>query len=349
MIDDSGTNATKIEDSIFDGIVVRRASENNLRGIDVDIPRGRITVITGVSGSGKSSLAFDVIFREAQRRYMESFPAYARRFLGKLRRPDVAHVTGLSPAIAVSQRAVTGNPRSTVGTLTELYDILRLLYARLGDAPQGVKPERSLFSFNSPRGACPVCKGLGIEDRIDPDLLLADPSKSLREGALVITTPSGYVIYSQVTMEVLDRVCHAHGFGVDIPWKDLTDEQKDVVLNGSDRVLIPFGKHPLASRMRWKGITARPREEGRYKGILPVMEAILRQKRNRNILRFARTLPCRACGGRRLRPEALSVAYRGRDIAETSRLSVGSSTGSFGCSNSRAGKRPPAPPSATPS
>ncbi len=329
MTEDSGTKAASIEAPIFDGIVVRRASENNLRGIDVDIPRGRITVVTGVSGSGKSSLAFDVVFREAQRRYMESFPAYARRFLGKLQRPDVARLTGLSPAIAVSQRAVTGNPRSTVGTLTELYDILRLLYARLGNAPKGVQPERSLFSFNSPLGACPACKGLGIEDRIDPGLLVADPSKSLREGALVITTPSGYVIYSQVTMEVLDRVCQAHGFGVDIPWKDLTDEQKDVVLNGSDRVLIPYGKHPLASRMRWKGITARPREEGRYKGILPVMEAILRQKRNRNILRFARTMPCRSCGGRRLRPEALSVAYRGRDIAEASRLSIRDLDGFF--------------------
>ncbi len=321
MTDDSEPKAA--------AIVVRRASENNLRGIDVDIPHGLITVVTGVSGSGKSSLAFDVIFREAQRRYMESFPAYARRFLGKLRRPDVAHVTGLSAAIAVSQRAVTGNPRSTVGTLTELYDILRLLYARLGDALPVIRLERSLFSFNSPRGACPACKGLGVEDRIDPGLLVADPTKSLRQGALVITTPSGYVIYSQVTMEVLDRVCHAHGFSVDIPWKDLTDGQRDVVLNGSDRILIPYGKHPLASRMRWKGITARPREEGRYKGILPVMEAILKQKRNRNILRFARTMACRSCGGRRLGPEALSVAFRGRNIAETTRLSIRELDGFF--------------------
>ncbi len=321
--DDSG------EGIPFDGVIVRRASENNLRGIDVDIPRGRLTVVTGISGSGKSSLAFDVVFREAQRRYMESFPVYARRFLGKLRRPEVAHLTGLSAAVAVSQRAVTGNPRSTVGTLTEIYDLLRLLYARLGDAPEGIRPERSLFSFNSPRGACPSCRGLGVEDRIDPDLLVADPSKSLREGALVITTPRGYVIYSQVTMDVLDRVCRAHGFSVDVPWTDLTDEQRDVVLNGSDRILIPFGKHPLASRMKWKGITARPREEGRYKGILPVMETILGQKRNRNILRFARTLPCRACAGRRLRPEALAVLFRGRNIAETSRLSVKDLAGFF--------------------
>ncbi|MEN6312215.1 MAG: excinuclease ABC subunit UvrA [Acidobacteriota bacterium] len=303
-------------------IVVRGASENNLRSVNVDIPANRITVVTGVSGSGKSSLAFDVVYREAQRRYLESFSAYARQFMGKLRRPDVAHIEGLSPAIAVGQRTVTGSPRSTVGTLTELYDDLRLLYARLGQAPAGVRPERRLFSFNSPYGACPECRGLGVEDRIVPDLLVADPAKTLRQGALAITTPSGYIIYSQVTMDVLDQVCRAHGFSVDIPWQDLTEEQRDVVLDGSDRVLIPYGKHPLESRLRWTGITARPREEGRYKGILPVMEAILRQKRNRNILRFARTMACRACGGRRLRPEALAVTFRGRSIAAAAAMSV---------------------------
>ena len=344
MPDQRLSTASLDEASARDGVVVKRASENNLRGIDVDIPRGRITVVTGVSGSGKSSLAFDVVFREAQRRYMESFPSYARRFLGKLRRPEAAHIAGLSPAIAVGQRTVTGNPRSTVGTLTELHDLLRLLYARLGDAPEGSRPERSLFSFNSPRGACPACKGLGVEDRIDPELLVADSSKSLREGALIITTPSGYVIYSQVTMEVLDRVCRAHGFSVDVPWKDLTEEQRDVVLNGSDRIPIPYGKHPLASRMRWKGITARPREEGLYKGILPVMEAILRQKRNRNILRFARTMPCRACAGRRLRPEALAVAFRGRDIAETSRLSIIEIDGFFQALEFKGRERTAGPP-----
>ena len=147
------------------------------------------------------------------------------------------------PSPSASGRS-TGNPRSTVGTLTELYDLLRLLYARLGDAPGRDPAERSLFSFNSPRGACPACKGLGVEDRIDPELLVADPVEKPSRGALVITTPSGYVIYSQVTMDVLDRVCRAHGFSVDIPWKDLTEEQRDVVLNGSDRILDPLRQTP---------------------------------------------------------------------------------------------------------
>ncbi len=301
---------------------VRGASEHNLKGVDVDLPRGAITVVTGVSGSGKSSLAFDTICREAQRRYLETFSSYARQFLGRVARPAVGSITGLSPAIAVDQRTTVRNPRSTVGTLSGLHDDLRLLFARLGTPVEGVRLERRLFSFNSPHGACPACQGLGVEDRLDPDLIVADPAKTIRQGALVITTPTGYVIYSQVTIDVLDQVCRAHGFDVDTPWRELTDEQRAVVLNGSDRIRIPYGKHPLASRLRWSGITARPREEGVYKGILPVMEQILKRSRNRNILRFVRSLPCRACGGARLRPEALAVTFRGRDIGSLSALPI---------------------------
>jgi excinuclease ABC subunit A len=305
-----------------DTLSVRGAAEHNLKGIDVDLPRGALVVVSGVSGSGKSSLAFDTICREAQRRYLETFSSYARQFLGRVARPAVRSIDGLSPAIAVDQRTTLRNPRSTVGTLSGLYDDLRLLYARLGTAPPGVRPDRQLFSFNSPHGACPVCQGLGVEDRLDPDLIVADPAKSIRQGALVITTPSGYVIYSQVTIDVLDQVCRAHGFDVDTPWRDLTDEQRRIVLHGSDRIRIPYGKHPLASRMRWTGITAKPREEGVYKGILPVMEQILARSRNRNILRFVRSLPCKACGGARLRPEALAVRFRGRHIGEMAALDV---------------------------
>jgi len=303
-------------------LTIRHAAENNLRDVDADIPHGRMTVVTGVSGSGKSSLVFDVVFREAQRRYLETFSAYARQFMGKLRRPEVGLISGLAPAVAVSQRTAAAGPRSTVGTLTELHDDLRLLFARLGRSPDGLRLSRRMFSFNAPEGACPSCRGLGVEDRIDPDLLISDPSRSLRQGALTLTTPNGYIIYSQVTMDVLDQVCRAHGFSADIPWRELTEDQRAVVLNGSDRIRIPFGKHPLESRLRWKGITAKPREEGFYRGILPIMETILKTKRNDNILRFARTLPCRACGGRRLRPESLRVTMDGRTIADFSQMTI---------------------------
>jgi excinuclease ABC subunit A len=306
----------------MDVLAIRHAAENNLRDIDVDIPHGRLTVVTGVSGSGKSSLVFDIVFREAQRRYLETFSSYARQFMGKLRRPDVGLVSGLSPAVAVGQRMSVPGPRSTVGTLTEIHDDLRLLFARLGESPDGLRLTRRMFSFNAPEGACPACRGLGVEDRIDPDLLVADPARTLRQGALTLTTPNGYIIYSQVTMEVLDEVCRAHGFSVDIPWRDLTDAQRGIVLDGSDRILIRYGKHPLESRLRWKGIVAKPREEGHYKGIRPVMETILKTKRNDNILRFARTLPCRACGGGRLRPESLRVTVAGRTIADLGGMSL---------------------------
>jgi excinuclease ABC subunit A len=310
-----------------DTISVRGAHDHNLKWVDVDIPHRTLTVVTGVSGSGKSSLAFDTIAAEGRRRYLETFSSYARQFLGKLSRPAVRTIAGLSPTVAVEQSTVVGNPRSTVGTMTELYDLLRLCWARLGSAPEGSGGpaiERRLFSFNSPHGACPACKGLGVEDRLDPDLLVSDPSRTVRGGALRITTPTGYLIYSQVTIDVLDRVCRAHGFSVDLRWDALTPGQREVILNGSDRIRIPYGKHPLESRMRWTGITAKPREEGVYKGILPVMEQILRQKRNRNILRFVRSMPCRACGGARLRPEALAVTFRGQTIAEVAALPIDS-------------------------
>ena len=301
---------------------IRHAAEHNLKDVDVDIPHGRMTVVTGVSGSGKSSLVFDVVYHEARRRYLETFSAHARQFLGKLQRPDAGMISGLAPAVALRQRTSAAGPRSTVGTMTEIHDDLRLLFARCGAAPGGGRLSRRMFSFNTAEGACPSCRGLGVEDRIDPDLLISDPGRSLRQGALTLTTPNGYIIYSQVTMDVLDRVCRAHGFSVDVPWRDLTGAQRDVVLNGSDKIRIPYGKHPLESRLRWKGIVAKPREEGVYKGILPVMDAILKAKRNKNILRFARTLPCRACGGRRLRPEPLRVTVGGRTIADLSELSL---------------------------
>ena len=307
-------------------IRVLGARQHNLRGFDVEIPHGKLTVITGVSGSGKSSLAYDTLFREGQRRYLESISSYARQSLGKLERPDVDRIEGIPAALAVDQRAVARSPRSTVGTISELYDHLRLLFARVGQDDGGGAPGRitsSQLSFNSPLGACEACKGLGVEDRVDPGLLIADPGRTLRQGALVPTTPTGYIVYSQVTVDVLDQVCRAHDFTVDQPWNELTEEQQRVVLFGSDRIRVPFGKHPLQSRMRWKGITARPREEGLYGGIVPVIEEILKRNRNRNALRFVRTGPCTACSGTRLKPGALALRIRGQSIADVAAMTVG--------------------------
>jgi len=300
-------------------ITIRGAGQHNLKRVDLEIPLGLLIAVTGVSGSGKSSLAFDTLYREGRRRYLESLSVRARQFLGHLGRPDFERIRNLPAALAVDQRSVVSNPRSTVGTMSEVYDLLRLLFARAGEPgslAKHVKLERRLFSFNSPAGACPACRGLGVQDRLDPGLLVGDPERSLREGALVLTTKSGYIVYSQVTMDVLDRVCRAHGFDVDIPWKDLSEDQRRVVLYGSRKIKIPFGKHPLESRLRWSGITAKPRKEGYYLGVIPVMQGILDRKRNPNILRFVRSLPCGECGGTRLRPEAGDVRFAGRTISD---------------------------------
>ncbi len=306
-------------------IIIHNASEHNLKEVSLKIPHHQITCITGVSVSGKSSLIYDVICKESQRRYFESFSSYARQFLGKMSHPDVERIEGLIPAISVDQKTVSRNSRSTVGTMSEIYDYLRLLFARLGqksDQFMDIKLSRSLFSFNSPDGYCPHCKGLGVEDQIDPELLIKDENKSLRQGALKITTPSGYTIYSQVTIDVLDQVWRSEGFNVDIPWKDLTGHQKNIIFYGSNKIKILFGKYTLESRMKWSGITAKPREEGYYKGILPVMENILRADRNPNILRFVKTLICKHCKGKRLNDQTLSITFYQKNIADYSSLSI---------------------------
>ncbi|MEZ5199489.1 MAG: hypothetical protein R2764_24825 [Bacteroidales bacterium] len=148
------------------------------------------------------------------------------------------------------------------------------------------------------------------------------PPKAFVTAVLRSLNPKGYIIYSQLTIDALNEVCKAHGFDVDIPWEDFTDEQKNIVLNGSDKIKIPYGKHTLESRMRWSGITAKPREEGFYKGILPVMDQILKRDRNPNILRFAKTQLCSECNGSRLSKKALSVKINNTSINELSVLSL---------------------------
>jgi len=305
-------------------IEITGAREHNLKGFDVTIPHNKLIVVTGVSGSGKSSLAYDIVFREGQRRYLESINAYARQFMDKAGRPAVDSVTGIRPAIAVGQNSLHRSSRSTVGTLTGVYDYLRLLFARYGEVEAGSKIElkRSLFSFNSKYGACEHCRGLGVVDEIDADLLIKDEKLTIRNGAFEMTTPSGYIVYSQVTMDVLNTVCQAHDFNVDIPWQDLSEAEKQIVLYGSEKIKVPFGKHTLESRMKWSGITARPREEGYYKGIMNIMTDILQRDRNGNILRFARTITCPECQGKRLRQEALKVTYQGKNIAEYSEMNL---------------------------
>lgn len=323
---------------------ITNASTHNLKNVSLEIPHHQFVVVTGISGSGKSSLAFDIIAKEGQRRYFETLPSFARQFMGKISPANVDSIEGLSPVITVSQKTTGINARSTVGTLTDIYALLRLLYARTGtssasvieshgdmsgakdakalEAPFVPKINRSLFSFNSDEGKCLRCNGLGMEEEIDLEKLIVHPEKSIREGALAPTLPTGYIMYSQVTIDVLNQVCEAEGFNVDIPWNKLTAEQQKVILYGSEKIKVPFGKHSIESRLKWTGIKAKPREDGHYKGMIPIMSDILRRDRNANILKYVSAITCKECQGKRLNKKALSVLIHNHSIADLLNLSL---------------------------
>jgi excinuclease ABC subunit A len=463
---DNVTRKTARPDSRF--ITIRGAREHNLKNVDLELPRDKLVVFTGLSGSGKSSLAFDTIYAEGQRRYVESLSAYARQFLEMMQKPDVDQIDGLSPAISIEQKTTSKNPRSTVGTVTEIYDYMRLLWARIGipyspvtglpiesqtvsqmvdrvlalpegtklyllapvargrkgeykkefadylkkgfqrvkvdgkfyeiaevpaldkklnhdidvvvdrvvvraeikqrlaesfetalklaeglavaelaepvaatkSADEGMKrgtqddPNRilfsekfacpvsgftiaeiepRLFSFNSPHGACPECDGLGVEKQIDPDLVVPDPKKSLREGAIAPWSRSSSPYYTQ-TLEALGR---KYKFSQQIAWKELPKKIRDIVLYGSGEDEVKFvyddGSRTFETRKPFEGVVNNL--ERRYR------ETDSDWARE-DIERFFTNVPCAACHGNRLKPEALAVKISKKHIGEVTELSV---------------------------
>ena len=284
------------------------AHQNNLKNIDLTIPENQLIVVTGLSGSGKSSLAMGVVANEGYRYFLESLPAYNQQNNQLIPTAEVDEIKGLPPVIKVEQSKRFQSINTTFGTLSELTSLFRILFARFSATETLSK---SLFSFNHPRGACVVCNGIGQEEFIDIDKLVGDENKTLREGAITTTLPNGYITYSQVTVDELNKVCEAHSFSVDIPWKKLTEEQKNVILNGSDRIKVFYGKHSLASRLKWKDLKAKPREEGFYKGMLPIMNDILKRDRNKNILKFVSSRVCPSCKGARIKAEHLKYRWNG--------------------------------------
>ena len=433
-----------------DAISVLGARVHNLKNIDVTIPRGSLTVITGLSGSGKSSLAFDTIFAEGQRRYIETFSAYARNFLGNMERPDVDKITGLSPVISIEQKTTNKNPRSTVGTTTEIYDFLRLLYARAGEAFSYVTGERMVkyteeqivdlllhdylgrkvyllaplvknrkghykelfetvlkkgylyvrvdgelmevergmkldryrnhsievvvdrlvvketddrrlqnsvqntlkqgdglmmvydvqteeirhysrrlmcptsgisyadpaphnFSFNSPQGACPRCKGLGYVSLIDRDLIIPDRSLSIHDGAIV---PLGKWKSSMIFWQI-QAILDKYGFTVNDPVSSLSDEALDEIFGGSiERLRIPSEVCKTTSDYYCT-------YEGLVKYIRSTQENDQSQTAQKWVGQFSRDCTCPECHGQRLNRQALSFRIAGRNIAELSQMDLG--------------------------
>ena len=436
------------------GLVVRGAREHNLKNVDLTIPRDKLVVFTGLSGSGKSSLAFDTIYAEGQRRYVESLSSYARQFLEMMQKPDVDQIDGLSPAISIEQKTTSKNPRSTVGTVTEIHDYMRLLWARVGipyspatglpiesqtisqmvdrvlalperarlyllapvvrgrkgeyrkeiadfmkrgfqrlkvddeyyeiadapvldkklkhdvevvvdrivvrpdiaarlsesletaleladgiavvefaDAEPGGKRRRilfsskfacpvsgftiseiepRLFSFNNPFGACPVCGGLGSEQKVDPELVVPDPAATLRKGAIAPWARSTSPYYVQ-TLEALGK--HLK-FRLDTPWRDVPKSARDAILFGTeDPVKFSYddGMRAYDVKKPFEGVVRNL--ERRY------LETESEWARE-DISRFMSARPCAACNGYRLKPEALAVKIDGRHIGEVSEFSV---------------------------
>ena len=437
----------------MDYLRIKGAREHNLKNIDITLPRDKFIVITGLSGSGKSSLAFDTIYAEGQRRYVESLSSYARQFLGQMEKPDVDLIEGLSPAISIDQKTTARNPRSTVGTVTEIHDYLRLLYARAGEVyctkcgkkisrqtvdqmvdqvmkhPEGtklmilapvirakkgehkkvleglakegyvravvdgetveldteiklekqkkhsvsavvdriiVKPESAkraadsietalrmadglvivrnmdtgketlmnenfacadcgvsieelsprMFSFNSPFGACPECTGLGMLLKIDPDLIVPDKTKTLREGA-VKASGWNFGTVGTLAKNYLDAMMKRYHFDMDTPYKDLPAEVKHALLYGTDGEKL---------RVEYDGMGGSGHYNAAFEGIIPNLERRYAETTSEymkgEIEGYMVETPCPVCRGQRYKPETLAVKIGDKNIAELSDMSI---------------------------
>jgi excinuclease ABC subunit A len=300
---------------------VRGAREHNLKNIDVVIPRDSLVVFTGVSGSGKSSLAFGTLYAEAQRRYLESVSPYARRLFHQMAVPEVDEIDGLPPAVALQQQRGSPTTRSSVGSVTTLSNLLRMLYSRAGDYPRG-QPllYAESFSPNTPQGACPKCHGLGRIYEVTEKSMVPDDSLTIRERAIA-AWPTAWGGQNQRDILV------SMGIDVDRPWRELPKKQRDWILFTDEQPVVPVypGLTPEQTRRALKR-----KDDPDYQGTFSsarrhVMHSFantdspLMKKR---ALRFMLSTECTLCHGKRLRPESLSVKFAGLDLAQLSRLSL---------------------------
>jgi excinuclease ABC subunit A len=300
---------------------VRGAREHNLKNVDLDIPRDALVVFTGVSGSGKSSLAFGTLYAEAQRRYLESVAPYARRLFHQMGVPEVDDIEGLPPAVALQQQRGTPTTRSSVGSVTTLSNLLRMLYSRAGDYPRGqgiIYAEG--FSPNTPEGACPQCHGLGRVYEVTEQSMVHDDTLTIRERAIA-AWPTAW--QGQNLRDILITL----GYDVDRPWRDLPKKDRQWILFTDEQPTVPvYGGYTHEEVKR----AIRRKEEPDYMGTFSsakrhVMHTFANTQSatmKRRVAEYMVSSDCPLCRGKRLRRESLSVKFAGLDIAEMSRLPI---------------------------
>src|SRR6266542_2178283 len=321
------TSGIRVPGTLPTVIAVRGARHNNLRDIDVDVPLWRTVAVVGVSGSGKTSLAMGTLYAEGMQRFLEGLSTYSRRRLTQAQRPDVDRIDHLPAALALRQRPPVPGPRSTVGTMSEVLNVLRLMMSRLGShlcpnghrvgpsiATQGMEivcpvcgariedPSAESFSFNS-YGACPACQGLGVRSEVDVATLVPDPGKTIEQGAVLPWNSGGRRLSMYAAREL--------GVRLDVPYRSLTEHERDIVLHGEPvrrRVTLRSGRNGRTVQLSVN-----------YDNAVAAVERSLRsdnERTRRLVQRFLITRVCSVCHGTRLRPEALTSQLGGRNIAE---------------------------------
>src|SRR6476659_8325755 len=300
---------------------VRGAREHNLKNIDVEIPRDSLVVFTGVSGSGKSSLAFGTLYAEAQRRYLESVSPYARRLFHQMPVPVVDEIDGLPPAVALQQQRGGTSTRSSVGSVTTISNLLRMLYSRAGVYPKGqgiIYAEG--FSPNTPEGACPQCHGLGRVYEVTEESMVPDPTKTIRERAIA-AWPTAWG--GQNLRDILTTL----GYDVDIPWNQLPKKDRDWILFTDEQPTVPV--YPGFTRAEVKKAIKEKWEPG-YMGtftgarryVLHTFATTQSALMKKRVSRYMIGGLCPVCDGKRLKREALSVTFAGVDIGTLGQMSL---------------------------
>lgn len=307
--------------SADNSIQVRGARVHNLKNVNVDLPRNALVVFTGISGSGKSSLAFGTLFAESQRRYLDSVSPYARRLIDQVGEPDVDSIEGLPPAVALQQQRGTPSVRSSVGSVTTISNGLRMLYSRAGEYPAGQDMlYADAFSPNTPEGACPTCSGIGRVFEVTEDLLVPDKTKTIRERAIAAWPPAWQG-------QNLSRILTTLGYDIDKPWNTLPKQTRDWILFTNETPEVPVYPEYNLEQVRE---AIKKGEKPNYKGtftsaknfVLHSFATTQSPRTKKRVAQFMQISECPSCHGKKLKKESLLVKFAGLDIGELSQLTL---------------------------